>query len=112
MKIDPRQMERLAKQMGMQTENIEAEVVIIRASDRDIVIEEPNVAKVKMMGHESFQITGKAREEKRKDPGKGREDDLSLIMEQTGCTREEAEQALKNTNGDLAEAIFKLKGNR
>ncbi|MBI2675412.1 MAG: nascent polypeptide-associated complex protein [Candidatus Aenigmarchaeota archaeon] len=110
MKIDPRQMERLAKQMGMQTESIEAEVVIIRTSDRDIVIEEPNVAKVRMMGQESFQITGKAREEKREDSGKSREDDLSLIIDQAGCTREEAEQALKDADGDLAQAILKLKG--
>ncbi len=111
MKIDPRQMERLARQMGMQTENIDAEVVIIRTAGKDIVIEEPSVAKVKMMGQESFQITGRVREEKG-DPEKNKENDLSLIMEQTGCTKGEAEQALKDADGDLAEAIVKLKGNK
>jgi nascent polypeptide-associated complex subunit alpha len=35
-------------------------------------------------------------------------DDIKLIMEQTGKSEEEARKALKETNGDLAEAILKL----
>ncbi len=35
------------------------------------------------------------------------EDDIKLVMEETGCTREEAIKALKETNGDIAEAIIR-----
>ncbi|MGC8543288.1 MAG: nascent polypeptide-associated complex protein [Vulcanisaeta sp.] len=37
------------------------------------------------------------------------EDDIKLVMDETGCTREEAIKALKETNGDIAEAIIKIR---
>ncbi|WP_243666787.1 UBA domain-containing protein [Vulcanisaeta sp. JCM 16159] len=33
-------------------------------------------------------------------------------MEETGCTREEAIKALKETNGDIAEAIIRVQSQR
>ena len=36
------------------------------------------------------------------------EDDIKLVMEETGCTREEAIKALRETNGDIAEAIVRI----
>lgn len=40
------------------------------------------------------------------------EDDIKLVMEETGCTREEAIKALKETNGDIAEAIIKVQSQK
>ncbi|WP_054841947.1 nascent polypeptide-associated complex protein [Vulcanisaeta distributa] len=40
------------------------------------------------------------------------EDDIKLVMEETGCTREEAIRALKETNGDIAEAIIKVQSQK
>ncbi len=40
------------------------------------------------------------------------EDDIKLVMEETGCTREEAIRALKETNGDIAEAIVKIQSQK
>lgn len=40
------------------------------------------------------------------------EDDIKLVMEETGCTREEAIKALKETNGDIAEAIIRVQSQR
>ena len=54
-----------------------------------------------MQGHESFQVTGDISEE-------SNEEDIKTIMEQTGCSKEEAEKALKD-NEDLTEAIMSLK---
>ncbi|MFP3307362.1 MAG: ubiquitin, partial [Thermocladium sp.] len=39
-------------------------------------------------------------------------DDVRLIMDQTGVTRDEAIKALRESNGDLAEAILKLQSKK
>ena len=105
MKINPRQMEKLARQMGMQMDNIEAERVIIVTKENKIIIENPQVAKVKMMGQETFQVSGgDITEEKEKFS----HDDVKMIMEQTGAIESEALKALEETQ-DIAEAIVKLK---
>ncbi|MCK4335848.1 MAG: nascent polypeptide-associated complex protein, partial [Candidatus Aenigmarchaeota archaeon] len=65
MKINPKQMERMMKQMGMQMSQIDAEEVIIKTPDKEIVISNPQVSKVKAMGQETFQITGEISERPR-----------------------------------------------
>ncbi len=104
MKINPKQMEQIARKMGMQTETIEAEEVIIRGATKDIVIKNPSVSKVKMMGQESWQIVGEAEEQARGFS----DEDVAVVREQTGATDGEARAALSET-GDLAAAILKLK---
>ena len=106
MKINPRQMEKMAKKMGMKMDEIEAEQVIIKTPEKDIVINNPSVSRVNMMGQDTWQISGEATERPNKPYT---EDDVKMVMEQAGCTREFAEAALEDTNGDIAEAILKLK---
>lgn len=108
MKLNPKQIEKMAKKMGLQTEEIEAEEVIIKTAEKEIVISNPNVARLNMMGQESFQITGEISERESGVP----EEDVKTVAEQTGVSEEEAKQALEETNGDLAEAILKLKKNK
>ena len=62
---------------------------------------------VKMMGQETWQITGE--ESERLRGTEISEDDIRMVMDQTGATKEAAEAALKEANGDLAVAIMKLK---
>ncbi len=106
MKFDSKQMERMMKQMGMNVLDIDAEEVIIRTPEKDIIISDPKVSKVKVMGQEMFQITGEVSEREREDEG---DDDIDVVAEQAGVTREEARDMLKQTEGDIAEAIMKLK---
>ncbi|MEK6848308.1 MAG: nascent polypeptide-associated complex protein [Nanoarchaeota archaeon] len=101
--IDPRKMQSMLKQLGMQQDEIEATRVIIEQADKKIIIENPSVARIKMQGQESWQISGNAREEESNNEG-----DIKTVMEKTGKSREEAEKALKESNGDLAEAILGL----
>ena len=105
MKINPRQMDRMMKQMGMQMSEIDAEEVIIRTADKEIVITEPEVSKINVMGKDTFQISGNI-EEREKE--KFSEEDIDTVVEQTGASREDAIKTL-NEVGDLAEAILKLK---
>jgi len=102
--IDPKKIQGMMKQMGIKQEQIEASRVIIEQEDKNIIIENPQIAKVNMQGQESFQISGDIKEEE-----KGiREEDIKQVMEKTGKTKKEAEEALKEANGDLAEAILNL----
>jgi len=105
MRIDPKQLERMARQMGLKAEGIDAEEVIIRKADGDIIISEPQVTKVNMMGQETFQIVGTIREAPR---SRFAPEDVRLVMEKTGATEENALNALEE-EGDIAAAILKLK---
>lgn len=106
MKMDPKQMEKMMKQMGMNVTNIDAEEVVIRTPDKDIVIMNPQVSKIKVMGQETFQITGgEVTERDREDES---DDDVEMVAEQAGVSREEAREMLRET-GDIAEAIMRLK---
>ena len=84
---------------------IPAEEVVIKTHEKDIVIKDPHVSKVNMMGQETFQITGEVTEREKE---KFSEKDIRMIMEQTDAGEEEAEEALNETN-DIAEAILRLK---
>ena len=99
--MDPRKMEAMMKQMGIKSQNIDAKRVVIETESGKIVVENPQIVQITMQGQKSFQISGEIREE-------ASDDDIKMVMEQTGVSRDEAEAALKEADGDIAEAILKL----
>ncbi|HQT44363.1 MAG TPA: nascent polypeptide-associated complex protein [Candidatus Micrarchaeota archaeon] len=103
--MDPRQMKRMMAQMGIDSTEVPATKVTIETDSEKIVILNPQVTEIKMNGESSFQIAGKAVKEAAIS-----KDDLALVREQTGATEENALQAIKEANGDIALAIMKLKG--
>jgi len=107
--INQRQMRHAMRRMGIQQQDIPANEVIIRTGEKEIVIENPQVAKVNMMGQETYQVIGKARERPLSSEPEISNDDIKTVMEQAGCQREDAEKAIAEANGNLAEAILKLK---
>lgn len=105
--INPRQMQSMMKKMGIQQVEIPATEVIIKTEDKEIVITNPQVSKVNMMGQMTYQIIGDAHE--RIKEAEFSEDDIKTVIEQANCTEEQAKTALKKT-GDLAKAILELTG--
>jgi len=105
--MDPKHMEKMMKQMGMNVTNIDAEEVVIRTPDKDIIITNPQVSKIKAMGQETFQISGDVSERERSDEDVS-EDDVEMVADQAGVSKEEARDMLRET-GDIAEAIMRLK---
>ena len=102
--VDPKKMQKMMASMGIKQEEIEALRVIIEKQDKNVIIENPSVVKVVIQGQETFQISGNVKEEE-----KGiNEEDIKQVMEKTQVSREKAENALKDANGDLAEAILAL----
>ena len=106
--LGEKQMGKMMKQMGIKTEHIDAEEVIIKTKDKDIIISNPQITKIDMKGAESFQIAGDVSERAKEPKEKFGEEDIKMIAEQTEKTKEEAKQALEET-GNIAEAIMKLK---
>jgi nascent polypeptide-associated complex subunit alpha len=105
--IDPRAMQAAMKKMGIKQSEIEAEEVIIRTSDKEIVISNPSVTKIDMMGNTSFQVAGDVSE--RSLEAEISEADVKTVAEQSGVSEQEAREALQKSSGDLAEAIISLK---
>jgi len=105
--MNPRAMEQAMKKMGIKQVDIPASEVIIKSEGTDIIITNPKVTKVNMMGQDSFQITGSV--EERSAAVEISEDDVKTVSEQTGVSEEQAKQALEEANGDLAAAIMQLK---
>ncbi|RLJ02063.1 MAG: nascent polypeptide-associated complex protein [Candidatus Aenigmatarchaeota archaeon] len=101
--INPKQIEKIARKMGMQMENITATEVVIKTDGKDIVIKNPQVSKIKIQGQETFQISGEVIEQENI-----REEDVQLVMQKAGVSKEEAEKLLKET-GDIVLAIKKAK---
>jgi len=101
--FDPKKMKSMMKQLGINQEDVEAKRVIIEKEGSKIVIDNPSVQKIDMKGQESWQITGESHEESLGIS----DEDIKLVMEKTGTTREKAKKALEET-GDIAEAIVKL----
>ena len=57
-----KQMERQMKKMGMKMEDLPGALeVIIRFEDKELIIDEPSVSLMNVMGQETYQIEGKAR---------------------------------------------------
>jgi len=96
-------MDKMMKQLGVKQEPIAAKEVIIKTEDKDLIIRNPTVSKIKAMGQETIQVIGEI-EEVAND-----QEDVNTIMEQTNVNEEVARKALKDNNGDLAKTILKLK---
>jgi nascent polypeptide-associated complex subunit alpha len=109
-----RDAKRMMQKMGMKIDEIDGVTeVLIRTATREIVIEEPVVTSVVVQGQRMYQITGGSAHERTPSaeaaPPEVPEEDVNLVAAQTGKTMDEAKAALKESGGDLAEAILRLK---
>jgi nascent polypeptide-associated complex subunit alpha len=106
--MNPRKMQQMMKQLGIQQVDIPATEVIIKCDGKDIIISNPSVAKVNMMGQENFQISGDI-EEVEHSSSEISEEDIKTVMDQAEVDEETAKEALEEHDGDLAETIIALK---
>ncbi|MFH1071933.1 MAG: nascent polypeptide-associated complex protein [Nanoarchaeota archaeon] len=107
--MNPRMMKQAMKRLGIQQQEIDASVVVITCADKEIIIKNPQVSKVNMMGQNTYQIVGEEEVRNLETAPEISDEDIETVMEQAGCTREEAEHAVKEHQGDLAKAIMSLK---
>ena len=106
--INPRKMQQMMRQMGIQQTEIPATEVIIRLEGKEIIIANPSVAKVNMMGQETFQVSGEAHERELSAALEIFEEDVNMVVQQTGASAEAAKKGLQEHQGDIAETIIEL----
>jgi len=123
--MNPRKMKQMMEQMGIDVDEIDADRVIIEASDGDdLVFESPDVTKMDARGQETYQIVGSptavegaieaggdadaddAADDA--DGGEIPEGDVEIVAQRTGAGKSEAREALAAEDGDLAAAIGRL----
>ena len=104
-----KQMERQMKKMGMKMEDLKGVTeVIIRFEDKELIIDDPSVSLMNIMGQETYQIEGKSREVELDYEIEIPDEDVEMVANQANVSADEARQALEDCKGDLAEAIMKL----
>ena len=104
-----KQMERQMKRMGMDMKDLPGvKEVIIRFEDKELIIQDPDVNLMNVMGQETYQVTGNAVEIEIETELVIPDEDIKMVANQANVSKDEAEKALIATNGDLAEAILKL----
>ena len=106
-RMNPRQMNQMMKRLGINVKEIEnVKKVIIQTDKKEYIFDDANVTLMDAQGQKTYQVTGKVRIVSKEDeiPKK----DIDLVVEQTGKSIQEAKKALKETEGNIAEAILKL----
>ena len=106
-KINPRQMNQMMRRLGISVKNIDnVEKIIIQTDSKEYIFENAEVSVMEAQGQKTYQIIGNPIIKERS--GDTLKEDIKLVMDQTGKSEEEAKKALKESNGDIAEAILKL----
>jgi len=103
--MDPRKMKMMMKQLGIKNEELNVKKVIFELEDKKLIIDDPQVSAIDMQGQKTYTVIGNAREEAGEIP----KEDIKMVAEQTSVSEEESKKALEENDGDIAEAINKLK---
>ena len=106
--MDPRAMQRMMKQMGMETEEIPATKVTFELEGgKKLIIADPKVTAMTMQGQKTYTVMGAAQEEsgKKEIPA----EDITMVVDATGKSKTDAKKALEEHDGDIAAAITALK---
>ncbi|AUV81713.1 nascent polypeptide-associated complex protein [Salinigranum rubrum] len=121
--MNPRKMQQMMKQMGIDVTDIDAEEVIIRTADEELVFSDAQVTRMDAQGTQTYQVVGEPETRERgasqADAGDAEDDsagaaeaipdeDVQLVVERAGVTPDEAREALAMEDGDLAAAISRL----
>ncbi len=119
--LNPRKMEQMMKQMGIDVEDIEAEEVIIRTDEYDLVFDNAEVTKMDARGQETYQVIGSPEQVESGTAGAIADadsdddassaipdEDVELVVTRTGVSEDEAREALEENDGDLAAAVGSL----
>ncbi len=131
--MNPHKMKRMMKQMGINIDEItDVEKIIIRTSDKEYIFgPDTAVSVMTAQGQKTFQIVGNPKiqprtggsdsevsEERNVEDGMDGDEsaqeliipqeDVELVMSQTGASEDESRAALTACKGNPAEAILKL----
>ncbi len=107
--MDIKSMGKMLAKMGIKTDEINANRVLIECNDKTIIVEEPQVVKIIGQGIESFQVSGNIKEVESNIQVEITDDDIKLVASKANVSEDEAKAALEESKGDIAEALLKFK---
>ena len=96
-RMNPRMMKKLQKQIEKATEEIDATKVIIETPEKTLVFDHPSVTIMDMMGQKTYQVVGEPSEIENEEDGIP-EEDVELVVAQTGVSKEEAESVCEGNS--------------
>jgi nascent polypeptide-associated complex subunit alpha len=119
--LNPRKMKQMMEQMGIDFEELDADEVIIRTDDEDLVFDDAEVTRMDAQGQQTYQVVGEPESRDAgalEEPAGGTADeggdaavpdeDVQIVSQRTGASEETAREALEANNGDLAAAVDSL----
>ena len=108
MKMDNRNARRMMDRLGINMKEIpNVQEVIIKTADIEMHITNASVSEVNAQGSRMFQVAGDV-EEVQVVKKVFSEEDILLVQQQTGVSKERAAAALEESDGEVARAILKL----
>ncbi len=109
MELGGRKNRRMLERMGLDMNQIpDVKEVIIRTSSKDMIIREASVSEINAKGMRVFQVMGSDVEEIEREKPKFTDEDVLLVAQQAGVSKERASVALEESGGDLAQSILQL----
>lgn len=123
--LNPRKMQQMMKQMGIDVEELDAEEVIIRTADKELYFDGAQVTQMDAQGQQTYQIVGEPETrphgesaadavesgdtESATDDDDGIPDaDIEIVAQRAGVTESTARDVLEKNDGDLAAAVSEL----
>jgi nascent polypeptide-associated complex subunit alpha len=108
MKMDNRNTRRMMDRLGINMKEIpNVQEVVIKTPEREMHITNASVSEVVAQGQRVFQVMGEV-EEVEVEKKTFSEEDVLLVQQQTGASREKVVAALEQSDGEVARAILKL----
>ncbi|MFH1630635.1 MAG: NAC domain-containing protein [Candidatus Aenigmatarchaeota archaeon] len=102
-------MQKMMEKFGITSKRVDADIVEIRGKDIDVIIEKPEIMITNVMGRDVYQITGDSRKSPLLNEHNHLEDDVKIVMDQTGEDRDTVVNKLQELDFDLAKTIGELK---
>jgi len=129
--LNPRKMKQMMEQMGIDMEDIDAEEVIIRTGEEELVFTDAEVQLMEAQGQKTYQVVGDPESRALGSGDSGSESEVSesevsddsggsssggafdaqdveIVAQRGGVSESEAREALEANDGDLAAAVADL----
>ena len=117
--MSPREMRRMMKRMGLELQELPGveRIIIVFDDGRRLIADSPIAYLIKGKDYTMLQAMGEFIEERIEEKEESKEieiseEDVQLVASQTGVSLEEARQALKATDGDIAQAIMLIEARK
>jgi nascent polypeptide-associated complex subunit alpha len=124
--MDDRKMQQMMKQMGIDMQELDAEEVVIRTPDEELVFSDADVQRMDAQGQQTYTVVGEpesragaesevtsAGDRETDDAADAAEDaipqgDVELVAQRAGVGEDDARTALEDNDGNLAAAVADL----